>query len=199
MTSRVEEHIRVKLEESEASHLVFILSIEAFEFRSDIHTFLRTRFSTIRSERGRVMSGAPAVWPSHTEMERLVEKCSGSFTFAHTLVNFVDDESDLPHQKLRKALDTHDGLDPLYMQVLMAARRGQHFERVLGTIMLLVQPLPIAEVACLLQIDVDIIPLTLLGIQSVLIIPKDNNESVRLYHTSLRDFLTTRDRSGDQF
>jgi len=175
------------------------LDIDTFEVHGDIRTFLRTRFSAIRREKSRFMRGAPTEWPSRIEMEKLVEKCSGSFAFAHTLVKFVNDGRDLPHRKLQIALDMHDGLDPLYMQVLLAAPRGQYFERILSTIMLLAEPLPITELARLLQIEVDIIPLTLLGIQSILIVPKNNNEPVRLYHTSLRDFLTSRNRSGDQF
>jgi hypothetical protein len=51
MTSRVEEHIWVKLEDSVAPYLVFTLAIEDFEVCGNIHLFLRTRFSAICREK----------------------------------------------------------------------------------------------------------------------------------------------------
>jgi hypothetical protein len=39
----------------------------------------------------------------------------------------------------------------------------------------------------------------LLGVQSILIVPEDDVSPIRPFHTSLRDFLTTRARSHDLF
>ena len=66
-------------------------------------------------------------WPSPSVFDDLVLRSAGSFIFAFTLVNFVNDGTDLPHRKLEAALQSHTGLDPLYYQVLQIAPRSPHF------------------------------------------------------------------------
>jgi hypothetical protein len=87
-------------------------------------------------------------------------------------------------------------LDTLYSQVLSAAPRCGNSERVIGTIMLLVEPLPIIYVGYLLRLEPAEVLQALLGLQSIISIPGDDNHPVRLFHTSLRDFLSAQPRSG---
>jgi hypothetical protein len=47
----------------------------------------------------------PEMSPTTAVLNELVNKSGGSFIWASTLVNFVDDG--LPHEKLRSALKTH--------------------------------------------------------------------------------------------
>ena len=61
------------------------------------------------------------------------------------------------------------------------------------------EQLSVAEVAYLLQIDTGDVIHALLGVQSILIVPEDDVSPIRPFHTSLRDFLTTRARSHDLF
>jgi hypothetical protein len=61
------------------------------------------------------------------------------------------------------------------------------------------EQLSVAEVAYLLQIDTGDVIHALLGVQSILIVPEDDISPIRPFHTSLRDFLTTRARSHDLF
>ena len=96
---------------------------------------------------------------------------------------------------MHKALEAEDGLDPLYMQVLKVAPRDEHFARVIGTVMLVSQPIPIMFLAHLLRLESDEIVQTMMGLQSVLMIPGNNNQPIQLFHTSLRDFLTSPERS----
>ena len=65
--------------------------------------------------------------------------------------------------------------------------------------MLLTEPLPILFLAHLLGLRPKDIVQTSLGLQSILIIPGDDDEPIRLFHTSLRDFLTSPERSCDLF
>ena len=194
-TSRVEEHIQKKFETLAAQSAIHLLRLEDFNANADIRTFIRSRFSTIREENHRVMRHIPQPWPSSHDLEEIVGKASGSFIFADTFINFVNDGSDLPHRKLRIALQTHAGLDPLYHQVLSAAPRDRYFQRIIGTIMLLKHNLPIADIACLVRLETADVLHFLLGIQSILAIPEDDTHPVRLLHTSLRDYLVTRQRS----
>jgi hypothetical protein len=198
-TSRVEEHIRKKLETPGARSAMYPLALPDFDVHDDIRTFFQSRFAAIYEENHRVMRNVPLPWPSHLDLEALVEKASGSFIFAFTLINFIDDGSDAPHRKLPIALRAHAGLDPLYTQVLSAAPRGQNLQRVISTIMLLMSPLSITALAHLLQLDTAEILQALLVVQSILMIPGDDDHPVQLFHTSLRDFLTTQSRSGGFF
>jgi hypothetical protein len=55
------------------------------------------------------------------------------------------------------------------------------------------------SLACIFQVETGDVIQALLGVQSILIVPEDDDEPVRPFHTSLRDFLTTRARSGNFF
>jgi len=65
--------------------------------------------------------------------------------------------------------------------------------------MLVTQPMSVVDLGCLLQIDAGDVVHALQGVQSILIVPEDDEHPVRLFHTSLRDFLTTKARSKDLF
>ncbi|KIM85758.1 hypothetical protein PILCRDRAFT_816968, partial [Piloderma croceum F 1598] len=198
-TSRVEEHLRKKLEAPTARSVIYYLALQDFDAANDIRKFFQHRLATIYEENHRLMRDVPRPWPSHTDLDALVEKASGSFIFAFTLINFVDDGADLPHQKLPIALAAHAGLDPLYTEVLSTAPRGEVLKRVIGTILLLKSDLSITSLGHLLQFNTAHILQTLLGVQSILMIPGNDDEPVRLFHTSLRDFLMSEPRSGGFF
>jgi hypothetical protein len=83
--------------------------------------------------------------------------------------------------------------------VLSAAPRGCHFEQVIGTIMVLESSLSVTSLGHLLQIEAADILQALLGVQSILMIPGDDNQHIRLFHTSLRDFLMKQSRSRHYF
>lgn len=194
-TSRVEDHLRKKLE---ANAAILPLALPDFDATDDIHDFFRSAFSTIHKE-NLVMRNIPSPWPSSSDLEALVKKASGSFIFASTLINLVNDGSDFPHRKLPIALTADAGLDPLYTQVLSAAPRSCHFEQVIGTIMVLESPLSVTSLGHLLRLEAADILQALLGVQSILMIPGDDNQHIQLFHTSLRDFLTKQSRSRDYF
>jgi hypothetical protein len=59
--------------------------------------------------------------------------------------------------------------------------------------------LSITDLACLFGIETEDVIHALLGVQSILIVPEDDEQPVRPFHTSLRDFLTTKSRSNDFF
>src|SRR6202046_2928972 len=198
-TSRVEEHIQKKFMVSPALAATCRLALQDFNADVDLRTFFQSRFSTIYEENRRLMRNITLPWPSESDLDELVSRSDGSFIFAFTLVNFVNDGSDLPHRKLRAGLESHAGLDPLYSQVLQTAPHSPHFRQILETIITVKKPLSIMDLGCLLQIEaVDVIH-ALQGVQSILNVPEDDERPVRLFHTSLRDFLTTEARSMDFF
>jgi len=174
----------------------FGLALHDFDADSDLHAFFRSRFSTIYQQKHRLMRNVPHPWPSAEVLEQLVRKSSGSFAFAFTLVNFVNDGSDLPHRKLETALESHDGLDALYIDVLRSVPRSEQFLRIFETVMTVEERLSVVVVAYLLQTEPGDVVHALLGVQSILSVPEDDESPIQLFHTSLHDFLTTKARSN---
>ena len=199
-TGRIDEHLR-QIFQTEAAHSVtYSLSLHDFAANDDIRKFYNKMFRDIyASNRHISMRGVPLPWPSYEDISSLVNNTAGVFNFASTVVAFIDDGSDLPHLQLQSVLKHHDGLDPVYTQILSVASRNKDFDAVLGTLMLLTNPLPIKSLATLLRLDPARILHALRGLQSILIIPEDDDNAIRPIHTSLRDFLTSQERSNDLF
>ena len=199
ITSRVEEHIQDALEATAAVSAVHRLSLTDFDARPDIRSFFQKHLSALYHQKRRtVMRDVLPPWPSPEDLDTLAKKSDGSFLFATILIDLIGGRGTVPQDNLQKALTADNGLDPLYTQVLADAPRDQNFERVIGTVMLLTKPIAIAFLAHLVQLRSADIVQTLIGLQSVLVIP-DDDESIRLFHTSLRDFLTSPERSQHYF
>ena len=199
-TGRIDEHLR-QIFQTEAAHSVaYSISLHDFVADEDIRKFYSKMFrDTYARNRHISMRGVPSPWPTYEDLSSLVNNTAGVFNFASTVIAFINDGSDLPHLQLQSVLKHHDGLDPIYTQILSVAARNKDFDAVLGTIMLLAKPLPIKSLATLLRLDPARILHALRGLQSILIIPEDDDNHIRPIHTSLRDFLTSRERSNDLF
>lgn len=198
-TSRIEEHIRAKFESRIANHVVFTLSLKDYDASGDIRTYYQSCFMRVYEDHLSVMKSVLQPWPSSFDLGKLVEKTSSSFIFANTVVNFVDKGRMPPNKMLAEALDGHVGLDALYSQILLPTRGNSLIERVVGTVMLLREPLSINYLASLLHLDKATVRHTLLTIQSILIIPGSDGEAIQLVHTSLRDFLISKERSQELY
>ena len=198
-TSRIEEHIRSMFAAYPALDVTYCLPLQEFSADDDIRTFLQSRFASIYQQKHRQIGNISLPWPSQGDLDELVKKSSGSFIFAFTLVKFVNDGSDLPHRKLRAALQSYAGLDPLYAQVLQSASHHHLFTQVLQTIITISTPLSVTDLAFLLQIEGGDVIHALEGVQSIIMVPEDDEQPVQLFHTSLRDFFTTQTRSHHLF
>ena len=199
-TGRIDEHLRQIFQIKAAQSVTHSLSLHNFIADKDIHKFYHDMFGDIYARNLHMdMRTVPSPWPTNEDISLLVNNTAGVFNFASTVVAFINDGSDLPHLQLQKVLEHHDGLDPVYTQILSVAARNKDFNAVLGTLMLLSDPLPIKSLATLLRLDPARILHALRGLQSILIIPEDDNNPIRPIHTSLRDFLTSQERSNDLF
>jgi hypothetical protein len=198
-TSRVEEHILNSFTASSVLAATYRLNLHDFDADVDIRTFFRSHFTAIYEQKRRLMRNVILPWPSESDLHELVGKSSGSFAFASTLIKFVNDGRDLPHRRLRAGLETHSGLDPLYTQVLQSAPCSPYFTQVFNTIITIEDQLSITDLGCLLQIESGDVVHALEGVQSIIMVPEDDDQPIRLFHTSLRDFLTTKARSEHLF
>ena len=108
LTSKVEEHLRKKLEAPATRSIIYPLNLQNFDASDDIHDFFRSRLSTIYEENHRHMREIPLPWPSNPDLDVLVEKAGGSFLRASEFINTIDDGTDVPHRKLAVILRASD-------------------------------------------------------------------------------------------
>jgi hypothetical protein len=199
LTSRPETQIRDAFRLHVTQSTVFPLALEDFAAHDDIRTYLQSRLSDIRERRDLLMRDVPIPWPSKTHLEMLVHQSEGLFIYVSTLLKFVDDGQGLPQEKLERVLKIHTGVDSLYTQVISEAHHYPHFDRVMGSLMHLERPLSINQLAQLLQLQAAHIQQAMQGCHSILAVPDNNDDSIRPYHASLRDFLTDCHRAQCHF
>jgi hypothetical protein len=101
LTSRVEEHLRKKLEALAARSIIYPLDLKNFDASNDIRKFFQSQFSTIYEENHELMTmrDISRPWPSNSVLEALIEKAEGSFLFATKFINSID-VKDMPRQRL---------------------------------------------------------------------------------------------------
>jgi len=197
--SRPEFHIRRTFETSSVKRKTHFLSLRDFRAHSDIRNYLQRHLSEIRDQNDDVMGDVARPWPSERELDSLVDQSDGLFIYVSTLVKFIADKTELPQERLQAAMTTHRGVDPLYHQVLVTARKFKNFERVIGTITYVQRPLTVNELGQLLQLESSHVRLALRGCQSILAVPGTDQVPVHPYHASLQDFLRDHNRAGHHF
>ncbi|KAJ7861496.1 hypothetical protein B0H13DRAFT_2568071, partial [Mycena leptocephala] len=98
IASRPEPHIREIFEGPSANPLFRNLNIDrAF---ADVEQYLRDEFSRIHREHRDTMEIIPSPWPSWDILNILVEKSSGYFIYASTVIKFIDDKDFRPTERL---------------------------------------------------------------------------------------------------
>ena len=198
LTSRVEEHIQKKFDCSRARFL-HRLELQNFDARPDIKVYFQREFGCIYDQNWRIMQSIPKPWPLARDLTVLLDKAGSSFAFATTLIQCVGKDQ-MPHKALQKILASRvNGLDSLYEQVLSSTSWTEDFCQILGTIMVLKNNISISFLSSLLSLPHEEVICKLLEVQSIIRIPRDDNEPIMLYHTSLRDFLTIKSRSKKYF
>jgi len=100
VASRPEQVIRDAFNRDPLRGLTTRLALDdAYEPDSDIKMFLRSKFDKIRQSHP-AGGDLPNPWPSREELRRLVEKSSGQFIYASTVIKFVDSPHHLPQDRL---------------------------------------------------------------------------------------------------
>ena len=183
---RINEMFRTPMIQRETHHLM----LEDYRSESDLLNFLSSELWEIQQKRN-----LPASWPSMADLEKLTRQSDGLYIYAASLIRFIDNAYHSPQQRLQEAVISHEGVDPLYEEVLREAQDYHGFEPVIGAIVFLYEPLNVNQLEQLLRLDVR---LALGGCSSILTIPDQDNDCVRPYPT-LRDFLTDHNRSRVHF
>ena len=180
---------------------------------SDIKLFLQIQLAAIA--KGRSDCDLTEDWPSSSDVEVLCRKAAGFFIYASTAVKFVASQNDLPSERLAlltslpqsTAEEGKFGVDQLYTTVLNQAFHNVHtdnsqcssrFQAVVGTVLLIFNPLPINGLSKLLKLNPSQIKNTMRPLHSLLLVPDTMDDPVLTFHKSFPDFLTDSERCKDK-
>ncbi|KIJ38138.1 hypothetical protein M422DRAFT_176985 [Sphaerobolus stellatus SS14] len=194
--SRPERYIDVIFKYQQHNVKTMEIPLSDWETKGDVFNYLWTELSEVRRVKG--IPNSPW-WPLKDDLNSLVEKSEGIFIYASTLAKFVGARNCNSIQRLQKALESHNGLDSLFKQVLDSAKEHEDFQFVMGIIMFLRQSLSLGELAQFLDRKPYDLRSALEGSMSILFIPEEDNIEIRPYHASLQDFSRDSDRSGYHF
>jgi len=205
VTSRPELPIRLGF--SKMSHQDLVLQdIPQEIITHDIATFLEHEFAKIRDN-----NALPLDWPGEENVQILVEMATPLFIFAATMCRFVGDQRWSPKERLATVLKYQTGsqaskLDRTYLPILNQLlidltdsekeRLAQEFRVIVGSIVILANPLSTSSLASLLGISKETIHCRLKLLHSVLSVPAAQDTPVRLLHLSFRDFLLDTGKRG---
>lgn len=146
-------------------------------------------------------------WPILGEFQRLVDKSSGLFIWAATACRYIREGRNNAEERLSMVLRTQTNdsapekeLDAIYTMVLMNSIPGNfsneekekfyaRLGHLLGSIVILFTPLSIHALHMLLDISVNQIKRTVIDLHSILHVPLEENDELRLHHPSFRDYL----------
>ncbi|KAK0245083.1 hypothetical protein EDD85DRAFT_4592 [Armillaria nabsnona] len=149
-------------------------------------------------------------WPPEHLLDQLVQKSAGLFIFATTVCRFIESPGDRVEQLIQIASvsESHNegeyGLDHLYRRTVSSAienlpdSKVNDLRTVLGTIILLQQPMTLRNICLLLKMTRNHVEGMLSRFHSVVVVPSDDRDFVRLFHSSFRDFLTSNTRCSNK-
>ncbi|VUC35023.1 unnamed protein product [Clonostachys rosea] len=206
LTSRPELPIRLGFEDIRGKYEDVILDeIPQPIIEKDISIFLKYELARIRDDYNKFIKAErqlPPDWPGQRDLQRLVNMSIPLFIFAATACLFIQDRRlGGPKNQLAGMLERQglSELDRTYVPVLDRLLYGLHsarkqevverFSQVVGSIVILADPLSTTALSRLLGISLDSVEDQLSLLHSVLNVPVDSNAPVKLLHLSFRDFL----------
>jgi len=202
IASRPHTNIQYAFSSNAFRSIIHTLTLEHdYQSTKDIRHYLTSSFEKIRSKHVYL----PSSWPKADDIEVLVEKSSGQFIYAATVVRYIA-RGHHGHEKrldLVLKLRSPDNsaspfamLDALYLQIFRFV--GDEIEQVMEILGALIFP----------KVDNTLVDLedffsyrpgelaSIMGDMLALVrIPDSRSESVKIYHASLPDFLLDPTRS----
>jgi len=182
----------------------------------DIHAYLASELATIKADYDDSVCEdrrLPADWPGQPTIQTLVKMATPLFIFAATVCRFLADRRcGNPDEQLREVIryqtrSQESQLDATYLPVLeqlvsgLTGRKKKkllgNFRYIIGSIVILANPLSTSSLAQILLISKDTIDTMLDLLHSVLSIPALPDAPVRLLHLSFCDFLVDPENQED--
>ena len=210
VTSRPEAHIVASFDTPGycgASRQLLLHEVALEQVTTDIRRFLQTSLPAIR-RRFRLTDPS---WPAEADVDALSLLAGGLFIFATTAVKFIGERKySRPKEQLEiltsraASRGAHTLLDYLYLQVLNSAfpeldiseDLSNDLRCILGSIILVKDPLPPIDLSHLLGQSLDTVYSTLSGLHSVLVVPESeaSTASIRTIHPTFAEFLLDSNR-----
>ncbi|KAF7369296.1 hypothetical protein MVEN_00257400 [Mycena venus] len=218
IASRPEPHIReIFLGALKRFHCLLNIN-QSFE---DVRKYLRDEFNRIRREHSGTMAVIRLPWPSSKIINNLVEKSSGYFIYASTVIKFIDDKDFRPTERLAVIIGMAEptfgapftALDQLYTQILSEIPIRPQLLKILAVIGAQLT-LSAGHIEQLLELEPGDTRLVLRGLHSVINIPDKEDDGywdgadggleeflfleqdIFPHHATFCDFLQDRTRAG---
>lgn len=206
LTTRPEKDIMDTLSKAPSVQKIDVTSVDPNSIVSDIHSFIQKELADL----GELLAGGSE--DSRWAMQ-LAERSEGSFQWASTACKFIKGSGkagETPDERMGIILAQenrrHEPLDDIYIRVLSSvcnfgadnSSARWRFQIALGLVLAVREPLSLRALKELLKGDRGVVQainafLPFLG--SLFEGIGDDNRPIRLFHTSVRDFLTTEERS----
>jgi len=213
--SRPEFHIRNSFDQKVLYTITRrVILDETFNPGRDIQVFLQDGFAKICAKHADILCHVEQPWPSESIIDLLVQRSSGQFIYAATVLKFVGADFCSPTKQLDLVLmpdsKAFSDLDQLYTQILSVYPSTANIVQVLGIILAFdTTSLTPQVIEDILGMEEGEVKLVLRGLSSLIAFVGDENEeyltkrvrnpyvgSVYLTHASFRDYLVDSSRSG---
>ncbi|KAF9555067.1 hypothetical protein CPC08DRAFT_712319 [Agrocybe pediades] len=180
------------------------LSLDSdYQARADIHLYLRDSFEKIKSNHpfGRYLSSS---WPDNKLIATLLDKSSGQFIYAASVVKYVGSIRHRPDHRLEAALHLrpHNGdlpfaqLDSLYTIILQSALDVEKVCRILSLRLIIDFPCSLMErILSYEEGEIDMLCCDLQAVVKIRRFGSSEDRYVHVVHASFEDYLLDPERS----
>ena len=216
ITGQPEQHIISTFNQIQRHQGVVMHGIEQQITEKDAEIYLTARFEEIQRQFRAV--GIDWKW-TEQQLKILVKRSGKLFVYAVTVSKYIGDlDLAIPEAQMRKVLDAktppnsldssspYTELDILYLQVFQsilppATRDGQlldHFQRLIGSIVTVAEPLPLESLARLTNIPEGHARVVLKRLPSVISVPEGSQGVPHIHHSTFYDFIKDPARCTDE-
>ncbi|KIK60074.1 hypothetical protein GYMLUDRAFT_1000650 [Collybiopsis luxurians FD-317 M1] len=181
---------------------------DTYQAYQDIRVFLVDGFQKVLARHSHKMEHIPLPWPTMGQIEYLVQKSSGQFIYPSMVLKYVDDDGEIPADRLNIVLGLHvenhengdfpfADLDALYLEILSTVKNPGLIIHVLTARIALQEGLDSTWKGFidLLGIPVGTLHAISCGIHSLFKGPSPVDSDFEFAHASFADFLLDRSRS----
>ncbi|PPQ79729.1 hypothetical protein CVT25_003296 [Psilocybe cyanescens] len=219
IASRPEIEISSSFGTKPSSLLTRIALDHNYQSDHDIRHFLADKFNEIKTQHC-LRSYIPIGWPAEESLDKLVQKSSGQFIYASTVVKYAASPRHRPTHRLEivlgiqppKAGDSPFAeLDALYRHILMGVEDVDIILQIIGFVVLH-PPSPcyyydsVTFIEAFLSLAPGDVQLLMQNLGSLIAVENRSDQpdgaevlTVRLLHASLKDYLLDQSRSRDFF
>ncbi|KAF8661417.1 hypothetical protein AX16_001335 [Volvariella volvacea WC 439] len=205
IASRPEPHI-INSFDTEPLSLIcqVVIDLVAYKDDQEMEMFVQASFSRIFTEHYDLLKSysVDGVWPSDDIVDLITAKADGQFIYPVTLFKYIGEVYADPQERLMLCLEQNlevlSPLDALYTQILQSSHEPDN--TTIQDFLFLLFPAEDREaptlqiLSLILDLDTAEIRSYLRKLHSVVDIPEDDYNEIRIHHQSFIDFLLDSDR-----